>query len=141
MSEFEHIEDYLPETVKGIVEVIGLQATEKLIKAFGGTTFHFSNNSLYFNRLKELLGLDIALKLQSYIGVGDVYIPRCDTALIMLRNQQIYIDFCRLTDEEKLTGRLAMLKLCPKYGMSDRIIWDIVRSFQRQHNIKQSALF
>ncbi|WP_241768582.1 Mor transcription activator family protein [Mannheimia haemolytica] len=93
MSEFESVEHYLPETVKEIVGVIGLPATEKLIKAFGGFSFQFSNGKVYFNKLKEVLGQDDAVKLQAYMGACEVYLPRCETALRMLRNQQIYADY------------------------------------------------
>lgn len=141
MSEFESIEHYLPETVKEIVGVIGLPATEKLIKAFGGFSFQFSNGKVYFDRLKEVLGQDDAVKLQSYMGAGEVYLPRCETALRMLRNQQIYADYCQLTEQGGLSGRLAIMQLCQKYAVCDRIAWEAVRYFKRKHTTTQATLF
>lgn len=144
MAEFESVEHYLPETVKEIVGVIGFPATEKLIKECGGTTLYFSNltrEMVYLDKLKEVLGSENALKFKSYIGECDLYLPRCDIALKMLRNQQIYMDFCHLTEDKKQSGRVAMLQLCPKYGLSDRTVWDIVRSFQQEHHHIQTPLF
>lgn len=141
MSEFESVEHYLPETVKEIVGVIGLPATEKLIKAFGGFSFQFSNGKVYFDKLKEVLGQDDAVKLQAYMGACEVYLPRCETALRMLRNQQIYADYCQLTEQGGLSGRLAIMQICPKYSVCDRVAWEAVRYYQRKHTVSQATLF
>lgn len=138
--DFEGIENYLPESVKDIVEVIGLPDTEKLVKAFGGVSFQFSGSAKCFERLVDVLGQESAVKLQHYIGVGEVYIPRCEAALRILRNQQIYADFCHLTETENMSGRMAILELCPKYQVSDRTAWDAIRYHQQGKRWQQSML-
>ncbi|MDP0232215.1 Mor transcription activator family protein [Glaesserella parasuis] len=141
MCEFENVEEYLPDSVREIVAVIGLPATEKFVKAFGGFSFQFSKSAKYFDKLREVLGQEDAVKLQSYMQVGEVYIPRCETALRILRNQQLYADFCHLTETEKLSGRMAIMRLCQKYQICDRTAWEVVRYYQRYKAVSQSVLF
>ncbi|AAP95450.1 mor transcription activator family protein [[Haemophilus] ducreyi] len=139
--QFENVQDYLPECVQTIVDVIGLPATEKLVRAFGGFSFQFSRSKTYFDRLRDILGQEDAVKLQQFMDRSEVYIPRCEVALRMLRNQKLYADFCYLTQHERLSGRLAILQLCQKYQVSDRTAWDVVRAFQRQRNYTKATLF
>lgn len=138
--DFEGVENYLPESIKGMVAVIGLLDTEKLVKAFGGVSFQFSGSAKCFERLVDVLGEESAVKLQSYIGVGEVYIPRCETALRILRNQQIYAEFCYLTENKKMSGRMAVLALCPKYRVSDRTAWEAIRYYQQNRKRQQITL-
>ena len=142
MSEFESVEAYLPESVQDIVAVIGLAATEKFVRAFGGFSFQFSHSAKYFDKLRDVLGQEDAVKLQQYMRVGEVYIPRCETALRLLRNQRLYADFCHLTETDKLSGRMAVMQLCQKYQVCDRTVWEAVRYYQRnQGATAQQALF
>lgn len=141
MTDFENVEQYLPESIKEIVTVIGLADTEKLVKAFGGSSFLFWRGEGYFSRLREVLGQESAVKLQQHIGAGEVYIPRCEAALRILRNQRLYADFCRLTEVEGLSGRMAVLELCPKYQICDRTAWEVVRYYQQGGKGQQEALF
>ncbi|AHG74220.1 hypothetical protein X781_20750 [Mannheimia sp. USDA-ARS-USMARC-1261] len=143
MSEFESIERYLPESVKEIVDLIGLPATEKLIKAFGGFSFQFSKGKVYFEKLEEVLGKEDAEKLHSYLKANRAYLPRCQTTLRLLRNERIYADYCRMTEQEGISGRLAIMQICSKYGVCDRIAWDAVRYLKSKPKqpITQTSLF
>lgn len=141
MNQFESVADYLPESVQGIIAVIGLPATEKLIRAYGGTVIKFSRAYACFDRLREVLGQDDAIKLQQYMGGSEIYIPRCETALRMLRDQRIYVDFCRLTDQDRLSGRAAMVQICATYQVCDRTAWRAVNCFQAGGKSQQASLF
>ncbi|WP_346556896.1 mor transcription activator family protein [Mannheimia haemolytica] len=143
MAEFERVEHYLPESVKEIVDLIGLSATEKLIKAFGGFSFQFSKGKVYFEKLKDVLGEEDAEKLYDYLRSNIAYLPRCQTALRLLRNERIYTDYCRMTEQEGISGRLAIMQICSKYGVSDRIAWDAVRYLKSKPKqpITQTSLF
>lgn len=141
MTDFENVEQYLPESVKGIIGAIGFANTEKLVKAFGGVSFQFSRAEAYFSLLREVLGQDVAIQLLQYTGTAELYIPRCEVALRILRNQRLYADFCQLTQEEGLSGRMAVLDLCPKYQVCDRTAWEIVRNYQRGNAYTQDSLF
>lgn len=142
MNQFESVADYLPESVQGIIAAIGLSATEKLIRVYGGTVIRISRNYTIFDKLSQLLGCDEAIKLREYVKGDEIYIPYCHVALRELRNQQIYADFCHLTQQDKLSGRATMMRICPKYKVSDRTVWEIVRKFQRKNNNpQQNKLF
>ncbi|OOF59310.1 Mor transcription activator family protein [Rodentibacter myodis] len=129
-SQFERVADYLPEVVLEMVDLVGFSNVDKIIQAFGGTNFLFSDGKVYFPKLKALVGLENAVKLRRYFKSEWVYIPRCEVALRLLRNERLKADFDFLTQTEKKSGRMAMLDLCKKYQLSDRHAWDIVRGLR-----------
>ncbi|HDR1020968.1 TPA: mor transcription activator family protein [Pasteurella multocida] len=141
MSEFREVSEYLPDVVHQMINAVGFHDVEKIINKFGGTSFRFSDGEHYFPKLIEVIGEKSAVTLREYFCAEIVYIPRCIVALRMLRNQQLKADFDYLTSEEKKSGRLAMLEICPKYKISNRQAWEIINSFRRENKIKQHALF
>ncbi|THA10481.1 Mor transcription activator family protein [Rodentibacter pneumotropicus] len=142
-SQFERVADCLPEVVLEMVELVGFADMEKIVHQFGGTNFLFSDGRVYFPKLKALIGLESAVKLRRYFKSERVYIPRCEVALRLLRNERLKADFDFLTQMEKKSGRMAMLELCKKYQLSDRHAWDIVRTLQSMscYQYQQAALF
>lgn len=139
-SELQEVSGYLPDIVHQMIDVIGFKAVEKVIRNFGGATFCFTDGIHYFPKLMELIGRENALKLRRYFNAEQVYIPRCEVALRILRNQRLKSEFDYLTQEKKKSGRMAMLEICPKYQLSDRQAWEIIHSFSRtQHT--QTPLF
>ena len=70
-----------------------------------------------------------------------VYIPRCETALRVLRNYRFKADFDYLTQHLNISGRMAMLELCPKYQLSDRSGWEIVAQVRNPKESSNFALF
>ena len=52
---FEKVEHLLPDTVLEIVDVIGLAATEQLVKAIGGARFKFGKGKVDTERLAILV--------------------------------------------------------------------------------------
>lgn len=127
MSEFERVEAYLPDVVKEMVEVIGLIKTEQVIKHFGGVEFYFSAGKTYYPRLVGVIGEDSAHKVRQYFNRERLYIPRCDTALRVLRNERFKTEFAALKAEKGISSNLAMMELCPKYGISERYAWRILQ--------------
>lgn len=126
MSEFESVAEYLPPIVLEIVEIIGFEQTERLIRQLGGASVRFSCGRFYYPKIVEAVGAENAQLLRHYFGgKQDPYIPRCAEALRMLRNQRFKAEFDRLRGEN-VSGRMIMLELCPKYGFSERHAWDIV---------------
>lgn len=139
-SQFEQVSDYLPQVVLDMVQLVGFDKVEKIVRQFGGVNFCFTDGKVYFPRLKALIGLESAVKLRRYFSAERVYIPRCEIALRLLRNARLKADFDFITQQEKKSGRVAMLELCPKYQLSDRQAWDIVRNVQ-DPQYQQAALF
>ncbi|WP_410685679.1 Mor transcription activator family protein [Avibacterium paragallinarum] len=142
MSHFEDVADCLPPVVLEMVDLVGFDVTEKIVRHFGGVCFLFSDGTIYFPRLKSLVGLENATILRQYFKSEEVYIPRCDVALRTLRNTRLVNEFLIKTQVEEKSGRAAMLELCPKYALSDRQAWEIVRNAQRNSPLAtQSSLF
>ena len=122
----DEVSELLPDVVHQMIDVIGLVQTEKIIKHFGGITFRFTDGHCYFPKLIDVIGNNDAIKLRNYFKCEQVYIPRCEAALRMLRNMQFKADYDYLTKAENKSGRMAMMELCPKYNISDRHGWAIV---------------
>lgn len=128
MDHFEDVAECLPPVVLDMVDLIGFPETEKLVKAFGGVSFRFTDGVVYFPKLLKLLGKESAVKLRQYFRSEQVYIPRCDAALRILRNRRFKADFDYLTSAQGESARMAMLTLCPKYQISDRYGWKIIKT-------------
>lgn len=133
------VEEYLPPIIKEMIDVMGLELTEKLVENFGGTTFSFSSENVYYQRLKEKLGENNAARFYHYFQCEKIYIPQCKRALQELKKFRFYRDFCYLTDTEGKSARIAMIELCPKYKISDRYGWKIISSMR--HHSSQGDLF
>ncbi|VEH65471.1 Uncharacterised protein [Rodentibacter pneumotropicus] len=103
-SQFERVADCLPEVVLEMVELVGFADMEKIVHQFGGTNFLFSDGRVYFPKLKALIGLESAVKLRRYFKSERVYIPRCEVALRLLRNERLKADFDFITRQEKKAG-------------------------------------
>ncbi|OOF47924.1 mor transcription activator family protein [Rodentibacter trehalosifermentans] len=113
-----------------IAEIIGMENLELFLKNFGGVCFRFSNGKVYFPELENALGAELAEKLQRHFSGEDIYIPLCHIALKVLRNYQIKAEFDYYTQEEGLSGRKTVRLLSPKYQLSDRTIWQIMRDLR-----------
>lgn len=141
LGEFENVAEFLPESVREMVDIIGVSAVEKLVRKFGGGSFKLSDRSLYFDKLVEAIGKESAEKLLHYFGCDEIYIPRCEKALKILRNQRFYAAWCELKEERKLSGRMAMVELCPQFEITWRTGWEIVQKCERGQFGGQTTLF
>lgn len=131
-SEFSEIVlETLPETAKGFVEMIGLKPTLALVFTFGGAEIRFIKNinSWRFEKVASVIGHEAAVKLaEEFNGCESVYIPRCDKTRKKLRNQQIIIEFDKMTTTEGISCRDAANDLAIKHGISNRMVENIVNS-------------
>ena len=141
VANLEDVAELLPETVQQMVDLVGFPTVEKIITNFGGATFRFTDGEHYFPKLKALIGLESAVKLREAFRGEWVYIPRCETALRVLRNYRFKADFDCLTQHLNKSGRMAMLELCPKYQLSDRCGWEIVAQVRNPKESSNFALF
>ncbi|OOF50285.1 mor transcription activator family protein [Rodentibacter genomosp. 1] len=141
VMKLEDVAELLPESVQQMVDLVGFPTVEKIITHFGGATFRFTDGVHYFPKLKELIGLENAMKLREVFRGEWLYIPRCQTALRVLRNYHFKADYDHLTQTKKTSGRMAMLELCPKYQISDRKGWEILAKVRHPEAISNLALF
>lgn len=129
--ELKKVRHLLPETMQDIVEVIGLQAAEQLVTAIGGARFKFGKGKEDTPRLHILfsaIGEAKTYELLRVYGGEELYVPRCENALRELRNERFRNEFLNLTEVEGKSGLMAMTELCPKYGISERTGYTIMRS-------------
>lgn len=120
---------HLPDVICDMADIIGFAATEQLVKALGGATFWFGKGRHDTPRLAMLcraIGEPNAYQLIKTFGGEKIYIPRCDKALRRLRDARFKADFM-LLKEDGISSIMAITELCPKYQISDRTAWEIIR--------------
>lgn len=124
-------EEYLPQSMREVVELIGVESTFKLIDRFSGI------NELYIpERIKsshpiaEAVGYFNARKLSQNFGKTYINVPRAAAAMRALRNDMIRTEYSQ--------GILSARQLAQKYSLTERWIWEIIG---QAVNDKQGELF
>ncbi|AYC19838.1 hypothetical protein DZA65_02960 [Dickeya dianthicola] len=143
--ELERVAGLLPDVVLQIADLIGFPATARLIERFGGTTFPIGKGihalgAARAELLRETIGAARAELLSKTFGGDIVYLPRCAAALRELRNQRFMHDLNKMT-ESGTSITMAMSRLCPDYGFSDRLAWELVRESKNPVTHQQQSLF
>jgi Mor family transcriptional regulator len=145
-DELAQIEALLPDSAKELIRILGYTATSRLVTRFGGVTLSAKSGAARERSggvhllLREVLSDDESKKLIAYLGGAPFYIPRCDTALRVLRNAR----FVAALAERQLEGlsiRQAMAVLCPQFGISDRQGWKLISGHTNAPSPRQSGLF
>lgn len=105
----------LPATARELVEVMGLEATINLVKDFGGDDLRIpevvNGTSRMWDILVETVGPEAAAKLVHRYKGTVIYVPKCQAALIKLRDTEIIRrydagePFDTLRREHKITRR------------------------------------
>lgn len=124
----------LPTIAQRLVDLIGLPCTINLVDRLGGTTFPVSHNErslghVRYNLLAEVVGIPAADKITSAFAGTRLYIPQCRRALQQARNRAICTEFDRLVGPgSDSSGKDAVFFLARKYRLSDRLVWQILKS-------------
>lgn len=121
----------LPEVVLEMIDVLGFADTQQVIDKFGGTRLYFMDKAHYYKLIKDTINEDVAKKMRDFFRTESVYIPRCEVALRLLRNLQFKAEYDYLTNNG-VSGRMAMVQLCPKYNITDRTGWLILKQNWQQ---------
>ena len=132
----------LPESVRQIAEVIGLDGAEKLVRSIGGARFKFGKgrqNTARMKLLHKAVGAADAEKLAAVFGGDELYIPRCSAQLRKVRNRRFRAAFAALTNGGKTSKAMALTELCPQFGLSHRTADKILA--EREEVAVQWALF
>lgn len=128
----EQARELLPPTVQRLAEVVGLPATLKLVAELGGTSWFFAqgvgrNGQARVAALAEIVGEEAAEKLARYAHEREtLYIPKCDAALIAVRDAQIHQQFEQAA-REGVSANTVVAELARTYKLSDRHIWRILK--------------
>lgn len=121
----------LPQHVREIANIIGYSAAMRLVAELGGRSWEFAKG---VNRpgqatvaaLGEILGEEAADLLTSRVGGNKIYIPKCDTALRLLRDLEIHRQFEQAV-REGVTANTVVAELARAFELSDRRVWDILK--------------
>lgn len=79
--------------------------------------------------LAETIGIEAFKKLlRVYGGTSHLYIPKLETIIGPIRNRHIY--------EDRLSGKMSVLQIAKKYGLSDAYVRQIVRETRKSRKEK-----
>lgn len=127
--------DDLPESLRDVVELIGLAATLRLVEHYGGLIKLYVPREMEpDHHLARAIGLTAARKLAERYGADCVTsIPRCADGIRRLRDAEIVRRAAKETP-----AALALL-----YGMTERNVWYILAQAREAEDgdARQSALF
>jgi Mor family transcriptional regulator len=143
VTALENLQHLLPESLRHIATLIGYPATLKLIETFGGTTFPFGRGKHARGQhrqamLIEAIGTDAAACLSQHFAGTEVYIPNAAAALREWRNQRFISAFNQLLKEEH-SALMAISKLCPIFGFSDRHAWSLLSRYQHSDTLNHQC--
>lgn len=115
----------LPQTVVDLVELLGHEATMRLVDAFGGIEIEVPNGKTVGKvegpltaRIIEALGGGLAARFMATYGGEPLYIPRCAQAIRDERDRAIQADYdagTRVPD------------IARKYMISERWVWVVLK--------------
>lgn len=132
------VDDSLPEQAKDLAGVIGYQGVLQVISKIPGTSWEFPrlkgnkgaeySNTSVFSELEEAIGSrDLAVRMCKFYSGEKVYIPKCSDALRRLRDIAIHREIESLL-KKGLTMYRAVRKVSVMFGLSDRWVWEILKS-------------
>ena len=123
----------LPQQLRHIAAIVGLQATLLLVRNYGGVRLYVPVNMTPGHILAKLVGFELALKLSAEFGGMDHFdIPRASGALRVVRNREIV--------EKFIKGKTLRL-LALEYLMTERAIQKILADCGASQEDRQAALF
>lgn len=130
-QDFEAVRHLLPESVLALMTVIGLSETVELVKNLGGTTYPLrqgrtkgSESRLAY--LEEIIGGAAVEKMVAALAPCDLFIPKCDQALLELRDRHIRRRFDVQTGKG-VPAYEAVNDLALAHKLTDRHIWRILK--------------
>lgn len=123
--------DRLPASARLYAELIGLEATISLVKAYGGRRLWPHRDGPMFTELAGHIGEQAAGILAAHFREW-IAIPTCDLALRAVLRDGVRAEFDRLTHDEGLSARKAVAALAgqPPHRYTERYIWTILSSVE-----------
>ncbi len=124
--------DDLPDSLREVVDLIGLAATLKLVEHFGGRTQLYVPREIEPDHpIVQAIGITAARKLATVYGADALRnIPRCAEGLRRIRNAEIH------ARRGESAAALAL-----EYGLTERQIWTIRAEDDEGADARQAALF
>ncbi|MFH1813414.1 MAG: Mor transcription activator family protein [Pseudomonadota bacterium] len=111
----------LPQSVVDLIELLGYEATMRLVDAFGGLKIEVPYGRVegpLTARIIQTLGGGLAARFMATYGGEELYIPRCVQAIRDERDRAIQADYdagSRVPD------------IAQKYMISERWVWVVLK--------------
>lgn len=109
--------NFLPPSLRELVDVIGITAAQKLVNEFGGLRLTVPVKMPEQHPLAQLLGLESARKLSHHYAQERLDVPKALSAIQAARNHQMRIDHARGVSTRQLAQR---------EGLTERRVWEIL---------------
>jgi len=141
----EGMEHLLPRTARTLIAVIGLSATNALIRAMPGVVFPVPKRKTRmgearFEELAECIGTEAAEALCRHYGGESLEIPTCRTAMRELFHRQLRAEFDRISSGH--SAGYAVARLAATHRMSSRHVWRVLKLPDKEPSTAdQLALF
>lgn len=143
MTNFEGLRELLPESAVALVDVIGLEATMRLVEVLGGVPMPVNKGILArgdarLDMLRQAVGEENTRKLMDAFGGEEIYIPNCYRALREVFWQRFLSEF----DELRASGvsvMMSLTRLCPVHKVSYKQAMKVL-SERKQHQSDQASL-
>ncbi|KIP18139.1 mor transcription activator family protein [Burkholderia sp. MSHR3999] len=142
LGDVEHL---LPRTARTLIAVIGLPATNALIRAMPGVVFPVPkrktrSGEARFEELAEVIGVEAAEKLCKHFGGESLDIPTCRDAVREMFHRQLRSEFDQITRAHSAV--FAVSRLAASHRMSSRQIWRILKMPDKDSvHVEQMNLF
>ncbi len=123
--------ELMPESIQHLVDVIGMSATLALIEAFGGLDYHMPKSMQADNarRLINVVGRLATAKLIHTYGGERVYINRCESLRLMLRNQAFF-NAVLSKMEMGMSQTRAIQEIAPMFDITERYAYELLKQQQ-----------
>ncbi len=111
-----HLE-YLPNSLRDILSVIGPESLRDLVDSFGGRAIYVPKKMSEGHCLARKLGIASALRLSKEFGGLQISIPLAKNAIRKLRNQEII---------QARAEKWSVAEIAGYYQMTERQVWNIL---------------
>lgn len=141
-ASLNSVRELLPEFVLECAELIGMAATQQLIKAIGGVDFNFpkgKEESQSKHILVDAVGADAAETLMQIYGGDKIYVQRCDAAFRQLRNMK-FLHAIDVAVDGGMTQTAAIKKYAPKFDFTERWAYKVLQQQHRNDAAQMSLL-
>lgn len=119
--------DYLPQTARDLINLVGMVATMRLIQHRGGRTLDVRKLDPGFRRdLAEIVGGVAADKIIAHYGGGPLIVPLCKRAMLAASDAAMQARFDELTNGGR-SARCAVAMIAGEFGCTDRTVWTVLK--------------
>ncbi|TBW58538.1 hypothetical protein EZI54_03910 [Marinobacter halodurans] len=109
--------DYLPASLKDLIDVVGLEPARKLVSVYGGTRLTVPAKMHAAHPLAELLGIEAAQALSRHYALERVDVPTASAATKAARNREM---------REHHQAGVSVRRLALRYQLTERRVWEIL---------------